>query len=231
MQSLLEVLSASVQLINLPFTIMLGAVLCYWLLVSLGMFDIESADSAVGVDMDMDMDMDVDTSLGGDAIGHGQGLGLFHGIFQFLHAGEAPFMAVVSLLVVCLWAISVIGNYYFNPGESWLIALGLLLPNLVISAVLTRLMAKPLRKAFKVLNTDYDKALPIVGQTCEILTSEVTRSFGQANVETKGAPLTIQVRVSGEETLHRGDRALVVSHDPQNHTYLVRKVQEPNLPS
>ena len=209
MESLRQVLSASMAVYNLPLTILFVAVLGYWLLVCLGLFDID-----FGLDGDLDPD------------GSGR---LLSGALGFMGAGQVPVMFVMSLLVLFLWLIAVVSNYYLNPGQAWWLALVLLVPNFIASLVLTRLLIVPLKPLFAALHKDYDKAIPIVGQICSVTTGEVTESFGQATIETEGAPILINVRISSGDPLVRGDQALVVEEDREKQLYKVVKYEQPKL--
>jgi hypothetical protein len=214
MDSIFELLRVSLQPLNLPFSILLGLVVLYWLFVCLGFF------STDGLDGDMEMS--------GDADGL-HSFGSLHSVLKFLHVGEAPLMAILSILVVCAWAFSVLANYYFNPGGAFGFGLLLLIPNLLVSLVLTRFLTKPLRVVFKLLSKDYDRHEKIVGQVCLITTGEVTERFGQGTVEIKGAPLVLQVRTSHGEILRRGDRGLIISEDKEKSCFHIIKYQEPKL--
>jgi hypothetical protein len=216
MDSLLELLRVSVQPINLPFTILLILVVFYWLLAVAGFLSTEGFDGDLHGPADADL----------EGIHHFSPL---HWIMKFLHVGEAPLMAILSVLVVCGWAFSVLANYHLNPGGSLGLGLLLLIPNLFISGLLTRFLTKPLRVVFKMLNKDYDAHEKMVGQVCTVTTSEVNAKFGQATVEVKGAPLVLQVRTSNGETLRRGDRALIISEDADKHCFHVIKYQEPKV--
>jgi hypothetical protein len=214
MEPLRDVLHASLALHNLPFTVLLIIVVGYWLLVCIGFLDHQTADASLDVDGPGDLHADP---------------GAFHSILSFLHAGEAPIMAVLSILVLCAWSFSLLINHYLNPGGNLLLATGLLIPNLLVSLLLTRVFTKPLRVAFKALNKDYDQAEPIVGQVCLVTTSEVSNKFGQATLETRGAPLTLQIRIAEGDRLQRGDRALIIGEDKDNHLFRVVRYQEPKL--
>jgi hypothetical protein len=217
MESLFEVLRASFALHNLPFTVLLIIMVGYWLFVCVGFLDYESADAGLdGVDVHGPGEVHVDA-------------GALHSLAKFMHAGEAPLMAIVSVLVLCAWAFSVLANHYLNPGGGLLLAGALLIPNLVVSLLLTRILTKPLRAVFKALNKDYDEVIRLVGQVCTVTTSEVTQKYGQATFETKGASLTLQVRIGEGHRLERGDRALIIGEDKEKQVFRVVRYEEPKL--
>ena len=157
-------------------------------------------------------------------------LGAIKSLMQFLNFGNVPSMIVVSILVLTMWTISLISNRLLNPG-SILVALGLLVPNLIITAVITKVATTPLKKLFAALNKDYDEHKPVVGRTCTILTSEVTNQFGQAQIDTSGAPLVINVRTYGEATFSKGESALIIKEDKENNLFTVAKLTSSTPPT
>lgn len=230
-ESVWVVLKAAFLPINMPFTILLGVVVLYWLLVILGALDFDMGGHDVDVHVD-GHDMDVDASHDADAGSHhadAHQVGAFQSMLQFLHIGDAPMMIVVSTMAVIAWGIAVLSNVYLNPGSSWLLALLFLLPNAVITVVLTHFLLRPLAKAMRAMNSDQEKSPPVVGQVAEVTTSEVTEKFGMALVQIKGAPLSIQVRSTKGEPIKKGDQVLVIDEDKKKNTFEVVKYKQTEL--
>ena len=93
---MMEVLSESIWLVNLPFTILLGCVVLYWLMMCLGLVDFDTgADVAMDASVDMDVDADVavdadaDVDMDSDAEVNSEiHAGWFSPFLQFLNIGE-----------------------------------------------------------------------------------------------------------------------------------------------
>ncbi len=214
-QSTWELFRDSLAWINLPFTIMLGGVVLYWLLVLIGMIDI-----------------DLPFFDGGDGAGEGAGEGAEGGgndegvlqpIFKFLNIGEAPIMSVITIMVFCAWTIALLANRHFNPDNLPLRALMLLVPNLLGTAIITHFAAKPFAKVNRYLNTDYDKAPPLVGLVGTVMTSELDHKFGTINVDVKGAPLTLQARSEEGKVFKQGDQVQITREDKSSGIYYVAR--------
>lgn len=221
---MLEFLYEALRPVNLPFTALLGMVTFYWVLVSLGALDFNSEPH---IDVAHDPHLDVH-GHGDSADGAVDGAhGGLKSALQFLNFGNVPTMIVVSILSLSLWVCSMLSNYYFNDG-SLLRTLVLLVPNIVLAAIITRLATTPLKKLFSALNREYDEHKPVVGRTCTILTSEVTDKFGQAQIETAGAPLIINVRTYGEAAFSRGESALIIKEDTADNIFTVAKLTTNN---
>jgi hypothetical protein len=111
-------------------------------------------------------------------------------------------------------------NHYFTGGSALLAAV-FLVANFVVTIFVTRYTTMPLKPLFRAINKQYDKPVDIIGAHCKIVTTEATGEFGQGEVTTGGAPLLINVRVLNNETLKRGDLAVVVREDKENRIFYV----------
>lgn len=196
---------------NLPFTILVIGLGIYWLVAALGVIDVEGDADLHHADADVHA--------------HHGPLG---GFLHFVNFGEVPVMIVVSIFALSMWVLGMVGNFLFNDG-SIVIGLALLIPAFGIAAVLTRVITTPFRKIFKLLNQPGPEALPMVGRTCVIRTSEANAEFGQAEVQTEGSPLLIQVRTREGQSLPQGESALIIADDPTTRSFTVIQVSNDTL--
>lgn len=219
---MLEIFTEAISYVNLPFTVLLGVVILYWLFVALG-----ALDSDFGHDADGHMDSGHDGHDGHHGH-HAEDGGFLSGMFHFINLGEAPLMVVLSLLSLSMWTCSLIVNFYFT-GHSAVLALAFLVPNLLVSAIVTRYVTLPLRPLFRLLRRTEDNHQPMIGRPCRITTSNASSSFGQAEVETKGAPLLIDVRTMDGISLPRGANAVIFREDTERGIYYVVEASNPQL--
>ncbi len=202
-----EFLQQTVMPLNLPFTVIFGLTMLYWLAVILGGIDLEFLDADITPDIDVD----------------GSG-GFLSSITEFLSLGEVPIMFVVTLMVMSCWWFSLILNYFLNPSHSILLGLAFLIPNFIVSFFITAFIMKPLAKMFK--QNDQRKESSVMYQVGTVVTSQVNSSFGQVEILTGGAPITIHARTTGGGVLIKGDKALVYDEDRENGVYFVEKYNE-----
>ncbi len=212
-QSIWEALRESISLINLPFTIMLVGITFYWLLVLIGMVDIDMPFFDFGGDTP-----EAGGAEGGDS---GESEGVLQPILKFLNIGEAPAMIVVTITILSLWVLAIMLNYHFNPEHIVLRAMMLFVPNLLATGIITHFASKPFAKFNRYLNTDHDKAPPMVGLVGTVMTSELDGKFGTINIDIKGAPLTVQARSENGKVYKQGDRVQVVREDKSSGIYFV----------
>ena len=223
---MLEFIYEALRPVNLPFTVMMAVVTFYWILVGLGALDFHSEPALDMGDVGHDVHVDghADVHHGGEVSHDVHDVGAVKSVLQFLHFGDMPSMIIISVMALSFWTCSMLGNHYFNSDGSFLRTIVLFLPNLVITGFVTKVATLPLKKLFKELNRDVEEYRPVVGRTCTILTSEVTDRFGQAQVDTSGAPIVINVRTYGETTFSKGESALIIKEDKENNVFTVAKL-------
>lgn len=199
-----ELIDAAIHPFNLPFTVLVGLIVLYWLFVILGAIDMDMFHADWMPDIDLDAD-------GFSVLG-------------ILGIGNVPIMLVVSILVVLAWWFSIVANYFFNSGHVGWIALLLLIPNLLITVFVAGLVIRPLAKIFAA--ADKDTVQSVIYRVGTVTTGEVTSSFGQIEIENKGGPITVNVRTSGDVVLKKGDKALIFDEDRDKGIYFVEKFEE-----
>lgn len=216
----LRIIYEALRPVNLPLTILVGAIILYWILVLFGLLDLDLFDGdGIGLDLGGDD--------GGAMSGEGDdGGGIFRPITQFLAMGEVPTTVVLSILIVTMWFGSIILNHYFNDGYFWKAGL-LMVPNLVGAVLATHIVTLPMRKLVKKFNKGEAEIKSFVGLECSIISLEANSSHGQAEVATSGAPIVINVRTSGEEVLKKGDLAKITQENRASGIYLIAKVTNP----
>lgn len=217
---MVEFFTAAFSPVNVAFTVLLLLTGLYWITVILGvldvdLFNIDLPDSGLESDVDVDAGADVDA----------EGIGVLRSILHFFYVGEVPTMLLISVLVLSLWTFSMLGNYYFNPGGSLLVALPIFLVNLVVSAFVMKGCGLPLQRLYAMLNKDYNAPGDVIGRICKVITTHATKDkMGQAEVPTKGAPIVLNVLSQDEHEFVRGEEAVVVAKDSERGTYLIAPV-------
>ncbi len=223
--TMIELLRESILPVNLPFTILLGAVALYWIVGLIGLVDLDGLDGGIdgGLDMGGGEGDGVDGIDGGSDHGdHSFAGAFFNGLLKAVGASDAPLIFVLSVFSVLLWGLNVGANHYFNPEMSNARASILLIPVLITGFVATRVMVIPLRPLMNMIRDD-EKPVVIIGESGVVRSSTLDADFGEVSVETPENTLILRARISDEDaTLKKGDPILVVSKDNDSDTYLVR---------
>ena len=215
-----ELIQEALALPNLPLTLLLGVILAYWLFVLIGGLDLDVFD--IGGDVDVGADVsDVSSHPSGAALG-----GLVFNAGRLLGISQVPLAIWASFFVLFIWAGALILNYRFNgeAGDRDLTrAAFLLLPNLAGSFVLTRLATWPVAKIFGAFSQVSDESSQIEGRLGVVLTTELTDTFGQVQVDpSHGAPALVMARLTKPgPALGKGDRVRVIKASPDRSLYFV----------
>ncbi|MGR8935126.1 MAG: ubiquinone biosynthesis protein [Gammaproteobacteria bacterium] len=189
---------------TLVYTVLLGVVSLYWLLVILGLSEV----------LDVDIDLDADSSAY-------QGL---TGLLVSLGFGGVPLPLVISILVLLSWLFSyVIGALLLPRLDGGVLrtlgGIGVMAVSLPLALPVTVRIVRPLKKLFVVHRAAAKNGF--IGMRCEIRTLTVNSEFGQALLADGGAGMLLQVRITVPNALTKGDIAVIVAYDPQADTYLV----------
>jgi hypothetical protein len=212
-----ELWEQSILPYNLPFTILLGLVVCFWLLSLAGAVSTDSLHIDTDTDLDMHMDADAD--------GHAD-LGDLPGmLLRVVNAGYVPLTIVISVLALAMWILSILLNYYYNPAHSGWRSLAFMAAAFVGGVIVTKIVTQPLVPFMRRLKEAEDVP-PVIGALGVVRSIQLDSSYGQVEVQrVDGAPALLNARLgTGCEPVFRGATVAVVSQDELTGTYVVRPV-------
>lgn len=214
-----ELYQASISPNQILLTLLLGLVVCYWLLVILGALDFDTDLPDAGADVDVDGD------------GHHAHKGMSTGGFwltlgRIFGFTQVPLIVWLSFMVLFMWFFSMLSNHLWNPEADTSRAFLLLLPVLIASTLTTRIITYPIARVFKAMNDTDSEAEEVIGRFGLVCSIEADETYGQLEIACQGAPLLINVRtLPGAPTLKKGDRAKVISPGPDNAYYHIEIAQ------
>jgi len=194
----------------LPASLLLALAMLYWLLAIVAGLDLELFD----FDLDIDGQPDLESSLS---------VGLV--VLRFLNLGRVPLVVWGSAFAIAYWLVTLLLDRLADDPESrteLFYVLQYVVRNLVLGLLLTKIVTQPLRDKFEPVEPN--RAEDLIGRECRITTSEVTPTFGQAQIPTEAAPLILNVRVK-ETPLARGAPAVIVDFDPDQNVYFIEQAQ------
>jgi len=209
-----ELIQVAFSPINLFYTFLLILVIMYWLSIIIGLLDFGSFDFDFDIDAEVDLDTDIEVG----------GAGALAGFLYFFNFGKLPFMIIVSFVILAAWSISVLVNDYFG-NESILFAMALLIPNLLVSLFISKMITTPLIPVFEKLDTS---AVPInyIGMTGKILLPPSSSKMGQAEVLIEDSPLLINVKVENDNSnnFKKGEEIVIVRKEKNESYYTIKKL-------
>ena len=216
-----ELLHAAVSPPNLGPTALLVFVLLYWLTVIVGVLDLKT----------IDLDTHHDMHLGHHAeVGHTEapGISWLNHALAFFNLGRIPLMVFLSFVALPWWVSSLLLNYYLH-NESGLVGLVLLVPLLLGSLFVGKILTLPFVHLFAAMEKAHDGGGQPLGKVCTVLLPTTAYRLGQASVQPlNGAPLMLNVRAASPTAeLRKGDTALVIDFDAERHCYLIEAYEMP----
>lgn len=202
-----ELLKASISQHQILLTIILGMVVCYWLMVILGLLDMET-DVADAGDIDLHS-------------GHGAG-GIWMSTGRFLGFAKVPLVVWLSFMSLFMWFFSLVLNEYWNPDAAASRAVLLLVPNFVASGIVTKIVTIPIARLFAAMADADKEGEEILGRTGVVISMEVDETYGQIEIAGAGAPLLINVRCQpGAAALKKGTAVRITAAGPDEKFYYI----------
>ncbi len=199
-----EFLTAILAFPTVLFTVPLGVVLVYWLLVLLGALDLEILDFGEVADA---ADAGSADGLGtdGDAGDTGD-----TGVLDVLGLRGVPTTFALSILIFLAWLLCLAASQTLDI-EGGLLGAGTALLSLGLAVPCAALAVRPLRRLFHTDRAIENRSL--VGKVCTVATLRVDERYGQAEIADGGAGLLVQVRSTQPDNgLRRGDQAIVYEY-------------------
>ena len=220
----METIQIAIQPAMLGFTILFGLMLLVWVLIILGMFDMEFLDfdfdlDVSGTDIGAGGDFDIDANVAPDAGG------AFHALLAFFYIGKVPVLILATILISSMWILGVIANYTWNPSGGMELGWPIAGCVLVASFVSLKILALPFRYIFGVLHKNYDPKHKIVGNICIVISDQIDKKLGQAQINSKGTTLVINCVSDDEKPILKNEEAVILSYDAQNSRYKIAPVR------
>lgn len=184
----------------------------YWLIVIIGIIDLDM------IDIDIDVDVDADVEVGGSGE---MGVAWMSKLLHFFNLGRIPFMLWLSIIILITWFLTIFTNNLLLNG-TFLIGLLVFIVALIISVVIAKPLMFPLVKMFDSLDKS-DGLESVVGQIAEVVYPNKGKQPGEVQISYEGSQIRIfAVPADPEKDLIRNEKVLVIAptdNDPK--IYLV----------
>ncbi|QYJ69162.1 OB-fold-containig protein [Flavobacterium litorale] len=207
-----ELIEISFSPVNAFFTIMSIVMVFYWVLVIIAGLD----PDLFSVEFDA---ADVDGEYGVDA--H-SGSSSFMKILEYFSFDELPMMFIITIVFFSMWFLGVNITYYLGI-ESSLLGFLLLIPNLIVSLFIVKLIAKPLGRLYKVVNHKGEPEIDFLGRRCNVLTAVAPNKTGMVELTVNGDPIKLYARSHTDEKIMAGQQAVIIKESEDKRYYLIEK--------
>ncbi|MBI9061475.1 MAG: DUF1449 family protein [Marinilabiliaceae bacterium] len=219
-----ELFEAAFSGVNLIPTILILLILVYWIFVILGALDMDfldvevdsgdvDLDVSLDADADMDTEVDTDTDLGSVAF--------MNSILTFFNLGKIPFMVWLSFLFIPMWCISILMNHFLLNG-SFLLSLVFLIPNIIVSLMVSKVLTTPVAAMFNKLKHNAEDSFKYAGKVCTALMQADHKKYGQAEIQHEGNTFRITILTKEDGVLlQKGETGLVIDFLEDKKCYIV----------
>jgi hypothetical protein len=217
MQELIEI---SFSPVNAFFSIMSIVMLLYWLTVIIAGLD----PDLFSIDFDaadLETNFDNNSQDVPDRTGNADGNG-FLKILQFFSFDELPLMFILTIIFITMWFLGINISYYLGIESTW-VGVILLIPNLIFSLFIVKLLSKPLSYLYKQVNHKGEPEIDFLGRRCVVFSALDAIKTGQIQLSVNGDPMRLSARSNTEEKLAAGQEAVIVAESEDKRYYLVEK--------
>ncbi|AOM41792.1 ubiquinone biosynthesis protein UbiH [Xenorhabdus hominickii] len=94
-----------------------------------------------------------------------------------------------------------------------------------LALLLTSMLLRPLQPKLSKLNRS-NSVDNLIGKVAEVRSPIVTEQRGEALMNNHGASLILQIRAPESDGIVRGDHVVLISYDPETHSYTVVSEEE-----
>ncbi len=201
---------------NFILTLLAVLMVLYWLLIIFTGFDLDFAD--------VDADLDVDTDSGAIDAGEIEGAGFWNSFLAFFYIGELPVMFIITIVVFCMWLINVNVTAIFGLEDN-LFGFLLYIPGLIVSMLITKLVAKPFVKLYSQFNHKGEVAIDFIGKTGKVLSPIGFDKIGQIEIQVNGDVIKIYAKSIDQQLVAFNETVIILEESKDKKYFLAQKYQ------
>ena len=214
-----ELLDHSISAVNIIATSFLMFCIMYWVIVMLGVINMDSLDIDVDADVDIDVDADVDADVDGPD-GGGGSIGWLNQLLIFFNIAHIPLMVFLSFLALPMWFASMALNY-LTGNSSFILSLVYLIPIFFVCLFVAKFATTPFVKVFKHLTQGEVSIKSYIGKICRVILVAKEGIKGQAEIKIEGGSYLISTKTLPGVTINKGESGLIIDFDEHDKSYLI----------
>lgn len=208
-----EFLDVAFSPVNTVLSVLLAMTVIYWLFTILTGLDID-----IGIDSDLDADLDAPDGhvhLSDDP-------SMWLQFLKFLNLDIVPMAYFLTISLLISWLISFYLNFYLSL-PTWL-GVVILIPILISSVLVTRIILKPLTPFFREINHEGEKAYDFLGRQGRLKSGIQGDKIGMMELFIGNDPMTLMVKSKGGKLLEHGAYVMIVDEEPHKRIYYVERI-------
>ena len=218
---MLEIFQIAFSHVNIVPTIFFGLTLAYWISLILGALDLGFLDFDFDAEYESDVNMDVDFDANAEAGVSSDSVSSGVRLLWFFNIGKVPFMVFFSFWISPTWFACILGNYYLNGIQSWIIGLLIFILALFGSLFIAKILTQPLVKLFQKMEEMETKNEDLIGMYCYAKFDINSNKIGQVVISHDGSEYVVNAKTMNSKTVARNGQALVIDYDKQENVYFI----------
>ncbi|MFT6854657.1 MAG: hypothetical protein ACJA0X_000623 [Cyclobacteriaceae bacterium] len=200
-----ELLAFAFSGVNIIPTILLIFTILYWLIVIVGVIDIDA--------LDFDFDVDGDVELEGLA-----------SVLSFFNIGHMPLMVFITFFTIPLWMVTLITNDLLGV-TSFIAGLLIFLPATIACLFVAKFFTIPIAKIYRKIRTETEAIKDIIGRVCIAKLPISHDRKGQAEIKINGTSILITAKTREGYTVPKNATALIIEFQKAQNFYFVEPYQ------
>lgn len=185
--------------VNIIPTLLFLFVMIYWLIVIVGIVDIDTFD------IDVDADLNVDG---------------FSSVLLFFNIGDMPFMIFLTFFTIPFWMVTLAVNDFLGI-ESFFPGLIVLIPSFIGCLFVAKFLTIPVALFFKKAKSHHEGVENIVGSICQAKLQITSDKISQAEIKVNGSSVLINAKTKPGLVIEKGQQALVIEHQKDLNFFIV----------
>ncbi len=210
-----EFLHIAFSPVNTVLSVLLALSVIYWIFTMLTGLDID-----VGIDSDLDVDTNIDAPDGHIHISDDPSA--WAHFLKFLNLDIVPMTYFLTLVLLLTWLGSIYLNVFISL-PTWVEAL-MVVPLLIVSLFVTKLILKPLNPFFKEINHKGERSHDFLGREGRLKSTIEGEKIGMMEVFIGSDPMILMVKSNNGKRLEHGTRVMIVDEEPGRKFYVVDHV-------
>jgi len=220
---MIEVLLEAINNANILPTALLTFTMVYWLIVLIGLADMDSFDLDVDTDVDVDVDVDAGADVESDVSGT-ETVSWLNGVLMFFNLQYLPLMVFLTFWFLPTWLITLSLNHAFG-NETFLFSLAFFIPSLIGSLFVAKVLTHPLAKLFKKMDNEREVTNPI-GKVAEVRLPANSQRMGQAIIkDLNGNVVQVNILTQNDFSVEKGSQVLIIQYVKKERAFLVEPYQ------
>lgn len=205
-----EFIQLAFSKVNFVATLLAILFAIYWVIIIFTGLDIDVTDG--------DVDVGPDTE---HPEAHPHGDSAWESILKFFYIGELPILFIFSLVSIFMWLFMVNITPLFGWENNW-IGFILYIPAFLAGLFLTKLVALPFLKLYRMFNHKGEQSIDFIGKVGTVIATVRPDKIGQIEIKIDGDVIRTYAKSMTDEIYSAGQEVIILEAAADQKFYFVQ---------